>query len=92
MYGWLGEGVLAQIMYDRFPIQLPWTSLVWHASLSVLIGWHMVFKMLQSNSLKRLTSLSVSIGILYGLWAISWLNGPGNRLQIQVNQGYLLET
>src|SRR5690348_807196 len=30
IYGWLGEGVYVQTMYDTFPMNISWTGLAWH--------------------------------------------------------------
>jgi len=72
LYGWLGEGVFVQTMYDDFPINLSWTGLAWHALISVLVGWYLVRKVLLESKYVKTLALSGSIGFLYGFWAIFW--------------------
>ena len=77
-FGWLTEGVVVQTAYEDLPLSLSFTGLAWHAAISVLVGWHLVRKALQTG-LKPTLVLSMIIGLIYGLWAISWWNEPGER-------------
>lgn len=79
VFGWLAEGLVVQTTYENLPLSISFTGLAWHASISVLVGWLMVRRALQSG-FKSTCLLSVLIGVLYGLWAISWWNEPGERI------------
>ncbi len=78
VFGWLTEGVVVQTAYQDLPLSLSFTGLAWHAAISVLVGWYMVRKALQTGFRPTLV-LSIIIGLIYGLWAISWWNEPGER-------------
>jgi len=80
LYGWLGEGVLVQTMYEDLPMSLSFTGLAWHALISVLVGWYLIRKVLLENSYRNVLLLSSVIGALYGLWAIFWWLEPGHRV------------
>jgi hypothetical protein len=79
VFGWLTEGVVVQTVYEDLPLSLSFTGLAWHAAISVLVGWHLVRKALQTG-LRPTLVLSMIIGVIYGLWAISWWNEPGERI------------
>jgi len=72
LVGWLGEGVLVQTMYDRFPLQISWTGLAWHSLISVCIGWHALLLALSSRDAWRTTAIAAGVGAFWGLWAIFW--------------------
>lgn len=78
-FGWLVEGLVVQTAYENLPLSISFTGLAWHASISILVGWRMVRHALQAG-LKQTLLLSALTGALYGFWAISWWNEPGERI------------
>ena len=76
VFGWLTEGVIVQTMYEDLPRSLSFTGLAWHALISVWVGWYVVRRALFSG-LKSTFLVSAAIGMVYGLWAISWWMEPG---------------
>jgi hypothetical protein len=71
VYGWLGEGVLVQTMYDSFPLNISVTGLSWHALISVLGGWYFMRKWLRSSTRNTLLG-SIGLGLYYGFWSSGW--------------------
>jgi hypothetical protein len=71
LYGWLGEGVLVQTMYDMFPINLSWTGLAWHSVISVCAGWYGLSVALQRGTLYAALT-AAGLGLFWGLWAVMW--------------------
>lgn len=78
-FGWLAEGLVVQTAYENLPLSISFTGLAWHAAISVLVGWRMMRRALQAG-FKQTLRLSIMIGVLNGLWAISWWNEPGERI------------
>jgi len=76
VFGWMTEGIIVQTAYEDLPLSLSFTGLAWHALISVWVGWYAVRRALFSG-LKATLLLSATIGIGYGLWAISWWVEPG---------------
>jgi hypothetical protein len=72
LVGWLGEGVLVQTLYDRFPLQVSWTGLAWHALISVCVGWYGLLLALSSKNAGRTMAVAAAVGAFWGLWAIFW--------------------
>ncbi|GAB4457744.1 MAG: hypothetical protein OHK0029_18040 [Armatimonadaceae bacterium] len=71
LFGWLGEGVLAQTMYDMLPINLSWTGLAWHALISVSVGWYRLTIALQQGKVPAILT-AAGIGAFWGVWAVMW--------------------
>lgn len=86
-YGWLVEGVFAQTMYLDFPVNLSWTGLAWHATLTVLVGWYQVRRVLVDAGIRRILLVAAIIGAVYGLWAVFWWLEPGHRVKALVDAG-----
>lgn len=82
-FGWFIEGIVAQTMYDMFPLNLAWTGLAWHALLGTLIGWYLLRKVLADNSYGKTMMLTASIGLFYGFWAVSWWTDPDSALYLR---------
>ncbi len=77
IYGWLTEGVVSSTLYLDFPLNISSTSLSWHAPFTILIGWHLLPSLLREQRLGRLIMTVLSIGLVYGLWSLSWwVNAP----------------
>ncbi len=76
VFGWTTEGVVVWTTYDSFPLQISWTGLAWHASISVMVGWYAVRMALQKKSALHTLRIAALIGFAYGLWAIYWWIEP----------------
>lgn len=72
LVGWLAEGVLVQTLYDRFPLQISWTGLAWHALISVCLGWYGLRQALARPSNHAIAALGLGLGAFWGLWALFW--------------------
>lgn len=72
VYGWLGEGVIVQTMYDDFPLNLSWTGLAWHSLLTVCGGWYVLRRSLRDGRPGPVARASAVGGVLWGLWSVWW--------------------
>lgn len=79
IYGWLGEGLYVQTMYDTFPMNISWTGLAWHSLISVLFGLVYLPKKLREG--KALLP-SVLAGLALGFWMIGWWLEPDVQAMI----------
>jgi hypothetical protein len=75
-FGWIGEGIIVQTAYDMLPYSISFTSLAWHALITVWVGWYSVRRSLISSDPWSTIKLAFTIGLSYGLWAISWWIEP----------------
>ena len=75
LFGWLTEGVIVQTVYEDLPLSISFTGLGWHALLSVCVGWYALRGAIQ-RSVWHAARLSSLIGLIYGVWAISWWIEP----------------
>ena len=78
--GWLTEGVLVQTAYDMLPFSISFTGLAWHALITVWTGWYALQKALRAPKPWRTVLIASLIGIVYGLWAVSWWQEPDGRV------------
>ena len=75
VFGFLTEGVLVGTLYEGGPLgwfNVSYTSLAWHAPLSVLFGWWWLGRRLAAGSLRGLAAACAGVGLLWGLWALAW--------------------
>src|SRR5262245_55428597 len=63
VFGWVGEGIYVQTMYDNFPLHISFTGLAWHALLSVCGGWYLLRRTLAHGTAAQLAGLSVALGL-----------------------------
>ncbi len=75
-FGWIGEGIVVQTTYESLPLSISFTGLAWHALITVWVGWYAVRKSLHSPDPLATLKLCALIGLVYGLWAISWWGEP----------------
>jgi hypothetical protein len=73
IYGWLGEGLFVQTMYDSFPLNISWTALAWHSLISVLFGFYYLPKKLKEG---RAWIPSLLAALALGFWSIGWWQEP----------------
>lgn len=75
IYGLLVEGVLTPVVYAGFPfnpISISYTSLAWHAPISVVFGWVMLRRALLDGDGRRVLRLAVAFGVFWGTWMMIW--------------------
>ncbi len=78
--GWLTEGVVVQTAYEMLPLSISFTGLAWHALITVWVGWYALQKTLASGRVWTVVKLAGLIGLLQGLWAITWWVEPDGRV------------
>ena len=76
VFGWLSEGIVVQTTYESLPLSISFTTLAWHALITVWIGWYAIRKSLRASNPFSTLKLSLAIGLCYGLWAIMWWLEP----------------
>lgn len=75
VFGFLTEGMLVGTLYGAGPLDLfsvSYTSLAWHAPLSVLFGWYFLHRRLVTGDDRALWLGCAAVGLLWGLWAMAW--------------------
>lgn len=73
LLGFLIEGVPVPVVYANPPLSIVWTSLAWHALLSVGVGWLLVRIVLADHGVWRAVALNAGFGIFLGAWnAFMW--------------------
>jgi hypothetical protein len=72
LYGWTMEGVLVQTAYDHFPVQISWTGLAWHATLSICVSWYFMQRALQSSRAWASHAMAAAIGLFWAFWGVFW--------------------
>jgi len=77
LYGFLVEGVLAPILYADGLFgwfHVSYTSLGWHAVISVIFGWYLLHRWMLQGKLGWLTIGSAAFGLFWGAWSlVFWL-------------------
>ncbi|GAB4520402.1 MAG: hypothetical protein OHK0046_30610 [Anaerolineae bacterium] len=71
LFGWITEGIIVQTAYESLPLSLSFTGLAWHASISVLVGWHLLPQALRQGGGQALRWI-VAVGGFWGFWAVFW--------------------
>jgi hypothetical protein len=84
VFGWLTEGLIVQTAYENLPLSLSFTGLAWHALLTVWVGWFAVRRAL-ARSLRSVLLTASVIGLLYGLWGISWWLEPDGGVMLPLD-------
>ena len=72
LFGWFVEGVIVQTMVEDLPLSISFTGLAWHASITVMLGWWLIPRWLAEGRIRPLAAISVSIGLVYALWSMTW--------------------
>lgn len=68
LLGYLIEGVPVPVMYAGPPLSIVWTSLAWHALLTVCVGW-VGFKLVMAHGgLISVVFFNAALGAFLGLW------------------------
>lgn len=72
-YGWTVEGVIAfGKLFELFPLWISFTSLSWHALISVMGGFWFIEKAKVEKKSINIATFAVIMGLFWGLWAINW--------------------
>ena len=70
LFGFVIEGVPVPILYEAVPASILWTSISWHALVSVMVGWVATSWLLRKPPAEAALWF-VALGLLLGLWQ-SW--------------------
>lgn len=82
LFGWLLEGGIAPTLYGTepsspFPLSVIWTSVAWHATLSVWLGWNRLGRALREGRNREVVGLSLFFGVFWGMWGMfQWQETP----------------
>lgn len=68
MLGFLVEGVLVPVVYSGLPFTLVWTSMAWHALLSVYVVWYVFRQVMVHSSVFKVCLFHIAVGVFLGLW------------------------
>ncbi|WP_425038440.1 hypothetical protein [Primorskyibacter sp. S187A] len=68
MLGYLIEGVPVPVMYSGPPFTIVWTSLAWHALITVGIGWIVFKQVMTHGGILRVILFNAAFGAFLGLW------------------------
>ena len=72
VYGFITEGVLTAVVYGGFPFDpfaISYTSLAWHALISVGFGLVLMHRLLAGGSLAQAAAAIALFGAFWGTWA-----------------------
>ncbi len=73
LFGFLVEGIPVPVLYSGLPFTLVWTSLAWHALITVMLGWYWYRIILSSKKWVWITAYNASLGVGLGIWgAYMW--------------------
>lgn len=76
VFGWLVEGGVAATIYVGFPFQVVWTSLAWHAPVTICSGWFLLPRALRGRSVWDAVCLCAVTGLGVGFWASGYVHDP----------------
>jgi hypothetical protein len=74
VYGFVTEGVLTVVVYGGFPFDpfaISYTSLAWHAVVTVWFGLVLLHRLLASGPTVRAVAGIALFGVFWGLWAMT---------------------
>lgn len=73
LLGFLIEGVPVPVVYANPPLSIVWTSLAWHAVLTLGLGWLSVRVVLADARIWRAIAINAAFGFVLGVWnAFMW--------------------
>jgi len=75
LFGFLTEGVPVPVLYTGVPFTIVWTSMAWHAVITVVMFWYLWRKFALDKSLFTNIWYNVSLGLLLGLWTVVGWSG-----------------
>lgn len=76
LYAFLVEGILTPVIYESGLLDpvMPAYFIGWHGLLSAVFGWYLIRKWLVEKRWKRLLTVSLLFGFLWGVWSLTqWL-------------------
>lgn len=68
LFGFAVEGIPVPVLYESLPFSIAWTSLAWHALLTVSVGLLLYRKVMTGTSRSKIVLLNLAIGTVLGLW------------------------
>lgn len=68
IFGFLIEGIAVSVLYSSIPFSIVWTSLAWHALVTVTIGWYWFRLVLTTQSWKNIVLFNSLFGATLGIW------------------------
>lgn len=73
LFGFLIEGVPVPVVYSNPPFSILWTSLAWHAVITIGLGWVLFRYVMVHGRVWQAAALNAGLGILLGVWnAFMW--------------------
>ncbi len=73
LFGFMIEGIPVPVLYQALPFSIAWTSLAWHALITVSVGFLLYRQVMAAPSLARAIALNAAIGTALGIWnAYTW--------------------
>ncbi len=76
LFGWLVEGIFAMTLFGDvsmpFPFTIAWTGLAWHMPISVMIGFYLLYRVMQRDLLRCAFWLNLCLGMFWGFWGTGW--------------------
>ena len=68
MFGFLIEGIPVPVLYSLIPFSILWTSLAWHALISIGIGWYWFRQVMTAGSWQKIITYNSALGAGLGIW------------------------
>jgi len=68
LFGFAVEGIPVPVLYEALPFSIAWTSLAWHALLTVSVGLFYYRKVMTGGSRGKIILLNLTIGVGLGIW------------------------
>lgn len=68
LLGFLIEGVAVPVVYSSPPFSILWTSLAWHALITVGIGWFLFKRVMTYNNIALAILMNALFGLSLGIW------------------------
>jgi hypothetical protein len=91
LFGFMIEGIPVPVLYQALPFSIAWTSLAWHALLSIGVGYFLYRRVMAAPSLPTAIALNAAIGMFLGIWnAYSWnaTSEPGSQQALFIWQPF----
>ena len=67
LFGFMVEGAIVPYLYSGIPLTIVWTSMAWHALLTVSVGWYLVY-VWAAKSVWLQSLFYASVGLFLGGW------------------------
>lgn len=67
LFGFLVEGAIVWYLYTELPVSIVWTSMAWHALITVCLGWYLVLRISKARWLWQSVYFA-ALGAGLGAW------------------------